>query len=361
LNRGGGWLKFRKSQEGSIVLEAAIIIPIFLCFLLFLITIIRIATVEMALNTAISTATKQVSTHIYPIALLLDDYNQSETGHKTKKFLDKMKQYKEHIEYAENELNQSPLNSFFPKEVKNLLSIRESFEAGASSVYTQTLRTVFEPLVDSYIDDSIILIEKLQVTKVTLPDLKDRTNPYFGLEVRYDMPLNIPFYNKELTFKKNAFERVWVGDKNTNLLDRAKSEGRREIGDNLEEKPDDVDVTKDEEEEEEEDEKEEKLVIDSILSPVQRGKQVKIIAKGPPNSSIKVTLFYQSGFVKSNNCRTDTAGWMSCSIRIGPNSKEGSYEAILTVEHQEAKGTFKVLSKANMDKYIHERKDRAKN
>jgi hypothetical protein len=344
----------RRKEDGSIVVEASLIMPIFLSFVILLITMIRISIVEIELNHAVSEATKQISVHMYPIGLLYDGFSNTKYGEKTHEIAGKVEKIRNEIIEAENKAND--YSAFFPQEVKNLLSIRKKFETGVVGVYDSLLARTFQPIVDSYVDDQIIQLENLQVTKITLPNLKDRDQVYFGINVRYDMPLHIPFINKIITFKQQAYERVWVGNQNMTTLVPASPE---------KEKKEDKEQEEDKEKEKNEDNDKDKedlhpLVIDSIASPVQRGRKVRIIAKGPPDQVATIQLMYQSGFEKEKKCTFSSDGWLLCDIKIGGNSKEGTYEAIIKVDGQTASGRFEVMSKGNMKKYRSKRKSSIK-
>jgi hypothetical protein len=335
----------RRKEDGSIVVEASLIMPIFLSFVILLTTMIRISIVEIELNHAVSEATKQISVHMYPIGLLYDGFSNTKYGEKTHEVAGKVEKIRNEIITAENKVND--YSAFFPQEVKNLLSIRKKFETGVIGGYDSLLARTFQPIVDSYVQDQIIQLENLQVTKITLPNLKDRDQVYFGISVRYDMPLHIPFINKIITFKQQAYERVWVGNQNITTLVPASPEKAKE------------DKEQEDKEKEKEKDKEDlhPLVIDSIASPVQRGRKVRIIAKGPPDQVATIQLMYQSGFEKEKKCTFSSDGWLLCDIKIGGNSKEGTYEAIIKVDGQTVSGRFEVKSKGNMKKYRFKRKN----
>lgn len=317
---------FRRNEQGSMVVEASLILPIFLSLLLFLITLIRISTVEIALNHGVSEATKQVAAHMYPVALGLDRFSEGEAA-------DQLAAY----------------SNFFTEEISQLLHIRQDMEDGVVADYDRILSRIFQPYVDLFIDDRMVYLEHLQVTKVTLPFGRDAA--YFGLEVRYDMPLHIPFINKQIVFKHQAYERVWVGDAKTTapVSKSSSSEGDQEESENDQE-----------EEKDQEEEIDHKLVIESITSPIQRGASKKergsIIARGPPNQSATIEIYYASKFEKKMQCSFNSEGWFKCDITIGGNAFEGIYEVVVKVKGQEARRSFEVLSKENMDKYKNDRK-----
>lgn len=59
--------KFVRKDNGSITLEAAMILPFFMLFIIFLATIIRIAIADMALYKAASETTEVIVAYSYPV------------------------------------------------------------------------------------------------------------------------------------------------------------------------------------------------------------------------------------------------------------------------------------------------------
>ncbi|MFD0681727.1 MULTISPECIES: TadE/TadG family type IV pilus assembly protein [unclassified Paenibacillus] len=74
-------MKLIRNQEGGIVLEAALVLPLFLSFVLMLIAFIQISLTEMALQSAVSETTKVLAVNMYPVDLLYagakSQWNQS--------------------------------------------------------------------------------------------------------------------------------------------------------------------------------------------------------------------------------------------------------------------------------------------
>lgn len=360
-------MAFRKNEQGSMVVEAALILPIFLSLLLLFITLIRISTVEIALDHGLSEATKQVAAHMYPVALGFDRLSESEAGQKVLQTVDNGKRYRDQVIEAEEQI--SDYSSFFPKEIGQLLLVRQDMEAGVLADYDHILSSIFQPYVDLFIDKKIVNLERLQLTKVTLPNFRNRDAAYFGLEVRYDMPLQIPFINKKLIFKKQAYERVWVGDSQSTAPSAkvpssdggGKDGGKGQNPESEDNKENQSDRNDQEDEDVQEKEKEHKLVIESITSPIQRGARSKdrgsIIARGPPNQNVTIEIYYVSKFQKKIDCKFNASGWLKCEIEIGPASKEGTYKVVIKTKGQEASKSFEVLSKPNMDKYIENRNE----
>src|SRR5690554_6513253 len=61
--------RFKKSEDGSLTLEAAMVMPFFLLFVVFLATIIRVSVADMALRTAVNDTAEIIAAHVYPATL----------------------------------------------------------------------------------------------------------------------------------------------------------------------------------------------------------------------------------------------------------------------------------------------------
>jgi hypothetical protein len=307
----------KRSEQGGIAVEASIITPVFLALLLFLITLIRIVMTDMMLQHAVNETTKQMASYFYAVDLLVpsqSDTPTERTGRQNHQFS------REKVREVENWLREH--EAFLPQEISVLLQLKDGIEKRVNETYQHVLTAVFKPLLIRHIDEKVLDQRKLYVTGIAFPNVKEKRNPYIGLEVRYDMTLPVPFFSRTVSLQKQVFERVWVGDA---YLD----EGIQLIG---------------------EDERNGRLSIHSISSPVQRGRSVKILAYGPPNATASIRFYYHSGFIKDISCRSDSSGFFSCETRIGGNSKEGQYVAVMNVGELEDQAPFTVLSKANYDR-----------
>lgn len=63
-------MKKLKENKGSITLEATIVFPFFLAFMLVLINFIKVTTVYVSMDHAVSETTKQIATQVYPLKYL---------------------------------------------------------------------------------------------------------------------------------------------------------------------------------------------------------------------------------------------------------------------------------------------------
>lgn len=57
------------SEQGSMVVEAALVLPMFMFFVIFLIYIVQMTLISTALQSTVSDTVKIVAAHMYPVSL----------------------------------------------------------------------------------------------------------------------------------------------------------------------------------------------------------------------------------------------------------------------------------------------------
>lgn len=67
----------RQRDEGSMVVEAAMVLPMFLLFVLFLIFIVQMTLYSTALQSTASDTVKVISAHMYPAALAAQKWGEN--------------------------------------------------------------------------------------------------------------------------------------------------------------------------------------------------------------------------------------------------------------------------------------------
>lgn len=311
-----------KQEDGSIVLEATLILPFIIIFILVLTSFVRISIVEMELENAGSETVKQVAHHIYPVIILYNELKEQNVDSNDVPLLDSLS--------SKNNIDGS-LSEFVHKI--------DVFSAAAFEGKEFLLKALLQPILDANTNDKLIDFKDYQLVNVKLPAALGGTGDNFAIELRYDQTLRIPFINQKITIIKGFEERIWYDSSVVFENDKDQGEGS-------------VDA-------EEDDEAEQYLRIHSISSPTQRGHKVKILIEGTPNEEVRIKLTYKSGFIKEVRGRLDKKGNLAKSIIIGGNSNEGVYVATVYLADLAASIEFEVLSKANMDKYILERKRKA--
>ncbi|MFD1017674.1 TadE/TadG family type IV pilus assembly protein [Thalassobacillus hwangdonensis] len=185
-----------KREDGSITLEAAMILPFFLLFVVFLATLIRIAVVEMTIEETVSETTEMVATHAYPIT-----------------FIDSSPQ-----NFVDRHLKGISMKQVTLSNVEKLVNAKlPSITIDGGSDFVQSLsyeklNPIIQESFEKKLDGSIFDSSKLKVVDIEIPsDINGGKDSYLGLTVQYEMKAFIPFIERNIVLKKRGVERLWTG------------------------------------------------------------------------------------------------------------------------------------------------------
>jgi hypothetical protein len=293
--------RLKKNQEGSIVLEAAVVLPFFLAFVLALIMLIQITVIEIKLQSAVSDTTKVVAAHMYPVGLLTDEARQTEVVKKLESAYDSSTEVWSQTKDYSTYVDKIP-EGMLPESIRNYLTIHDDLTAIEDQTQEKiheakmkAANTIVLPVIKQFIeDDSSINSNQVHLSDVDIPSFRDRDKAYLGLELSYDLKLFIPFFEKEVTLTKKAYERVWVGNtgtsgnigtpENTNPSENNDAPGNEdptETIDPSEDKPAEA--------------KKLPLQITINPNPVQRGTYITVKVLTAPGANVEIKVTYPSG------------------------------------------------------------------
>lgn len=211
--------------EGSIALEASLILPLFTVFIIALICMMKISMTDTALQSSVTESVKVMAAHMYPIQLVSDEINthwkESGIGQNAEEVMDMIRQAKEKAGQINDFIDEYIV--FVPETLLPLVEIirqlqdeaqesgREAVMDFEESLWEPLICQAMTPLVIKYADSSKLDTKSLKVTSVILPDLNNKNDAFLGIEASYTFKLPLPFFHKEIRLVKRAYERVWVG------------------------------------------------------------------------------------------------------------------------------------------------------
>lgn len=227
IEKGGPSLlrRFHHEQDGGIVLEASLILPLFLAFIVGLIACIQIAIVELSMQAGVSEATKTIAGQLYPVRLLVQEaqskYDQSHAAELFNTAISNVQTARNHVLNAEDFADEYA--AFIPDSVLELVRWEQKKrELGEdrgqeelAHLYESQIKprflSAFTPIVYAFCDSSSLGKSRFKVTSVTLPSMEQGGKAYFGIEAEYRYQLPIPFMSQTIVIRKRAYERAWVG------------------------------------------------------------------------------------------------------------------------------------------------------
>ncbi|GGH77583.1 hypothetical protein GCM10007096_09690 [Pullulanibacillus pueri] len=175
-------------------LEAALIVPIFFLFVIFLIMLIRISVAQMALDRSVSETAEVIATHAYPAGLAasaaegkIDDFIQEKSMGTVD--LDKAK-------------------ALLDKGLQNLgINIGDSLNGLSASALNPIVQKQFKDTIGDFFDSHDVKVIKAD----GLTSLTAGSDAHIDIVAQYTMDMFVPFVNKSIILKSRAYEKLWVG------------------------------------------------------------------------------------------------------------------------------------------------------
>ncbi|WP_027087700.1 TadE/TadG family type IV pilus assembly protein [Cohnella panacarvi] len=255
------------SDRGSVTLETAMLMPVFLLLIFFLIFMVQTAMISMALHGVLSQTVRQAAGAWYPVSLAIEEAKGTGAYEQADKWSDKLTKVGETV---------NKIGPWLPSPAKEWAG---QAARGEWSVERQGAKLAFEQWVQPYIDESVLDSSRMRLTIVELPDDSDRSNAYLTLHAEYTLPMRVPFIGTKLVLSQSARERVWIGGSATNA--------RLPDGD-----ADSLQVT----------------FVSLEPNPVRPGRKATLVIRTKPGVSVDLSVIYKSGQSQAKHLGTAVAG-----------------------------------------------------
>ncbi|WP_018754038.1 hypothetical protein [Paenibacillus sanguinis] len=306
------------------MLESALVMPVFVLILFWFIYMIHMALLTNQLNIVASNAVKQVSAHIYPVAIAISNsgggQGKQQASGADSSFVWEMPSLSLE-DWAEQYADAlpSPLGQWVIEAARRGEGPLQEVKG---SVLEEVLDPLVKPLLEPFVKGTLLQQEHLHVRGVTVPNLKTGKQPYFGLEISYDMPIRVPFTGHQVVLQARAEERLWIGD--TDELNTAGDNGDEQTG--------------------------QAPVVISKPDPAYAGRKATIQARIAPGASAKLTVYYKSGVSRAKylgEAQADEDGDVDWNWLVGGNTTPGTWTFVIeTDDGLRQSMSFEVVSRA---------------
>lgn len=218
--------RFMRDKCASMSIEAAIILPAMLAFVLLMVSLIQIATVELALRSAVAETGKGVAGYWPPIRMVYQEAKEkvaaTQAGTWVTEALAKVEGAKSQWTAQEEWLLQ--YEAILPDMAVELLKweierrnsleegLKEEWNTLVDKVTQPLLCRAFEPILRHYANSDILDFDRLSVEAVRLPGLEKGGSSNVEITASYRLRLFIPLWSKTITLEKKSIERAWVGE-----------------------------------------------------------------------------------------------------------------------------------------------------
>lgn len=194
-------MKHFRKEDGSITVEASLLIPILLTFLLFLMSLVKIAVAEMALQESVN-ETAQTVAHYSFLALVIEGAVMDGT----EGFID--------------DLTEEQQNSFGNDAIANHLldalseEIKSAIPTTGALLNDHVAEDAFEGAVINKYKDKVGGSNFFNADGISIVDhnFPQSGNTDVIIEVENELQLVLPFFERDITIRKKAVERAWAGD-----------------------------------------------------------------------------------------------------------------------------------------------------
>lgn len=248
-----------KSDRGSLTIEAVLSVPVFLSFFLFLAFAVKVASINMILNQAVTETAKQMATSCYPVSFLNeleDEVFSRGTGREIPSFSEEALRVKDYLSDNTSNLIQKLLTGDIGREdlIEAFNSIKgnvaDDYISGLAGYVANTLGEDYysikakakykaaDLLLDKFLEGSWINRESVEILFVGLPQsdteyyarneeddgsyraLCEEMGAVPGqedvvLSLRYRVKIPIPFFkDREINYIFTAMERAWIHGSN---------------------------------------------------------------------------------------------------------------------------------------------------
>ncbi|MFA1819797.1 TadE/TadG family type IV pilus assembly protein [Virgibacillus oceani] len=194
-------MKILRKEDGSITVEASLLIPILLTFLLFLMSLVKIAIAEMALQESVN-ETAQTVAHYSFLALVIEGAVMDGT----EGFIDDLTD--DQKDRFDNNMIANHLLDTLSEEVKSEIPSTGALlnDHVAEATFEEAVMNKYKDKVggsDFFNADGISIVDH------NFPQSQDSD---VRIEVENELRFVLPFYERDITIRKKTVERAWAGN-----------------------------------------------------------------------------------------------------------------------------------------------------
>lgn len=274
-------------EQGSVALETALVMPMFLLFAFFLLFLVQTSATTMALHGSLSQTVRMTAAAWYPISLIQsepDGGGGDEGGSVSGGAVSGAKQ---------------TVGAFARWLPAPLDGWAEALSQGDWSPEAEAAKLPLRQLAAQLADQRMLDEERLRITGVDLPLNGNRADAFLTIKAEYRLPVRVPWTGQALTIRSAAKERAWVGG----------SPSRANLPD-ADAAPLDVSF------------------ISLEPDPVRPGRTATLVLQTRPGAPLDLSVIYKSGQSQAKHLGTavaDESGRVAWTWLVSGNTTSGEW------------------------------------
>ena len=280
------------SDRGSVSLETALVMPVFLMLVFFLFMLVQASIVMMALHGAVSQTVRLTAAAWYPVSLIQADVRE---GGGTEASSDSSM-----LSGARESLG--ALGRWLPAPLNEWA---QALSTGEWSPEAEVAKMPIRQLVLKMADSRVLDADRLRVTEVNLPKSGNFVDAYLTVKAEYRLPVRWPWNGQPLKLHASAKERVWVGGSPSRAT--LPVEGSS------------LPIT----------------FVSLEPDPVRPGHKATLVLQTEPGASLDLSVIYKSGQSQAKhlgNAVADESGRVSWTWHVSGNTTSGEWTWVVRGE-----------------------------
>ncbi|PWW02490.1 hypothetical protein DFQ01_109115 [Paenibacillus cellulosilyticus] len=303
------------------MLEASIVVPLFLMFVIALIILIRTTSVQMALQSSSVQLAKQVATHWRPIVLASDSLANAEsttTSGSSAASTDAADSTSQKLSGWREIAADTAAKLPEPMGTLSSAALRGDWNTIEDFAVSQAGRSVLTPVLRELADQAVLEQDQLELHKALLPSLSGGSNEYVEIEAEYPFPIRIPFSNQSFVLREKAVERAWQPDP---------------VPAQYTANNDAISIQ----------------IVSVQPDPVRPGRKATVVVRTNPNTELNLSIQYKSGYSQAKNvgpATSDANGYVQWTWLVGGNTTPGIWRLDVTAADGTSAGRTLAVEKS---------------
>jgi len=194
-----------RNEAGSITVETALVMPIFILFLFVFYLLLMTISAQMALQATAASSVQQISTHMHPITLMVNELKDRTGSNTTIQYDNADEGWKKTI-YDISGVLPPPIDSLVQEGLKG------NWWPAANIAGTILGKNILDKMIQSQVSSPVLQKNKVELAYLQLPDLINYTDLNVTLALEYELPIKLPLLNKAITIREQAVQRIWIPD-----------------------------------------------------------------------------------------------------------------------------------------------------
>lgn len=279
--------KYGKAGErGSVTLETAMVMPVFLLLTFFLFFLVQTSITAMALHGTLSQTVRLAASSWYPISLLKEEQAGAQEDREPS-WQTKLNGVRETV---------GKFGDMMPPPLRDWAA---TVSEGSWSPEEEEAKTVLGQLAMQLADSRVLAVDRFRVTSASLPRQGDAAEAYLTLEAEYRLPFRVPFSGQPLAIRASARERVWSGGSPSRARERNPGGAV-------------LDVT----------------FVSLTPNPVRPGRKATLVLRAKPGVVLDLSVLYKSGNSQAKhlgNAVADPSGLITWTWHVSGNTTPGQW------------------------------------